>query len=189
MSQATLSGGFKNVAIDSAKAFRAALDALSRPGSIQQIEGAEPPAPLSVAAGSLLLTLIDTDTALCLQGRFDCPAIQQWLRFHTGAPLVSAEQADFILTDWQHALPLSQFKQGSYDYPDRSATLIIEMDSFEGKDLKLTGPGIEIASYLSLPEAEALQKNHACYPLGVDFYFTHQTQIAGLPRSTNVENA
>lgn len=189
MAQVSLGGGFKNPAIDSAVAFRSAIDALSRPGTIQPILGALPPAPMSVAAGTLLLTLVDSDTKLCLQGQFHCEPIIQWLRFHTGAQIVSASEADFVLTDWQQALPLSQFKQGNHEYPDRSATLIIEMQTLGGKQLKLTGPGIESEHYISLPAIDALQQNHARYPLGVDFYLTCNEQVAALPRSTKVEEA
>lgn len=189
MNKALLSGGFKNPAKDSAIAFRTALNAMSRPGQLQPIEGAQPPSPLSIAAGTLLLTLVDTDTAVCLQGEYDCPAVQQWLRFHTGAQLVSAEQAEFVVTDWQHAMPLTQFSQGNYEYPDRSATLIIEIDPHSGDDLILTGPGLENPLGFCLPEADGLMANHATYPLGVDFYLTCGDQLAGLPRSTKVEKA
>lgn len=189
MNHALLTGGFKNPARDSAIAFRAALNAMSRPGHVQQIEGAEPPAPLSTAAGTLLLTLIDTDTSICLQGQYDCEPVKQWLRFHTGAQLVAAADAEFVITDWQNALPLSQFAQGNYEYPDRSATLIVEMERLGGDEIKLSGPGLEEPKYISIPALEALQENHARYPLGIDFYLTCENEVAALPRSTKVERA
>ena len=189
MNNGSLSGGFRDPARDSALAFRAALNAMAHPGQMQPITGAKPPAPLSVAAGTLLLTLTDSDTAVCLQGPYDCPAVQQWLRFHTGARLVAAAHAEYVLTDWQQALPLSQFAQGSHEYPDRSATLIIEIDPATGSDLILTGPGLAEPQGICLPEARALQANHKRFPLGVDFYLTCGTQVAGLPRSTKVESA
>ena len=66
---ATLSGGFRDAPTQSARAFRGILDALSRPGTIQTLSGpVTPPAPLSQAAATLLLTLADTTTPLHLAG-------------------------------------------------------------------------------------------------------------------------
>ena len=53
-----LSGGLANPATDAARAFRACLTALSRPGTIVALRGAEPPAPLSIAAGTLLVSIL-----------------------------------------------------------------------------------------------------------------------------------
>ena len=50
-----LSGGFADPPIDAARAFRACLDVMARPGRIAKLGGAVPPAPLSVAAGTCLL--------------------------------------------------------------------------------------------------------------------------------------
>jgi hypothetical protein len=41
----TLSGGFTKPAAQSAHAFRSVLEAMARPGTIQDIEGAAPPCP------------------------------------------------------------------------------------------------------------------------------------------------
>jgi len=57
MQAETLAGGFDNPAIQSAHAFREVMEAMARPGTLRDITGAKPPAPLSTAAGSVLLTL------------------------------------------------------------------------------------------------------------------------------------
>ena len=49
-----LGGGFTDTSRDAAIAFRATLDALSRPGTIVSVAGAIPPAPLSIAAGVVI---------------------------------------------------------------------------------------------------------------------------------------
>jgi len=82
----TLSGGFANPAIGSAHAFRRVMEAMARPGTIQDVEGAAPPAPMSPAMGAVLLTLCDTETPVYLAGDLDCDAVRAWLSFHTGAP-------------------------------------------------------------------------------------------------------
>ncbi len=181
-------GGFGDPPRDAARAFRAALQALSRPGTLHEIAGAVPPAPCSVAAGALLLTLCDAETGLYLAPSLDTPELRDWVAFHTGAPIVEAGVADFALGTWTDLAPLDRFKVGTQSYPDRAATLIVEMDAIAQSGSRLTGPGIADAAYLTLPEVAAFQANRRKFPLGFDTYFTCGSQVAGLPRSTRVED-
>lgn len=183
----TLSGGFTEAPLQSARAFRAVLEALARPGTLHDVEGALPPAPLSVAAGVVLLTLCDGTTPVHLAGDCDSPAVRDWVAFHIGAPIVGAEQADFALGCWAALQPVDRFRIGQPDYPDRSATLIVEMDRLTNHGPALTGPGIETANWLNLPETAAFRANRALFPLGFDTIFTSGARIAALPRSTRVE--
>ena len=182
----TLTGGFADPSRDAARAFRAALQALARPGRIETVTGAAPPAPCSMAAGVLLLTLCDGTTGLHLAGDHDAEALRDWVRFHTGARLVRAEDADFALGTWPALAPLDRYRTGTSKYPDRSATLIVEMPVLTATGARLTGPGIETEARLSLPEAAAFQANRRRFPLGYDCYFTCGERLAGLPRSTRV---
>lgn len=187
MTPAALLGGFRDAPIQSARAFRAALEAMARPGTIWTVEGALPPAPMSVAAGVLILTLCDGTTPLHLGPGLDLPAIRDWVAFHTGAPLVAAEAARIALGRWADLAPVSRFATGAPDYPDRSATLIVEVSVLEAKGARLTGPGIADPAHLTLPETAAFQANRALFPQGFDSYLTCGTRLAGLPRSTIVE--
>lgn len=183
-----LRGGFATAPIQSAHAFRAALDALSRPGTICTVAGAAPPAPLSVAAGVLLLTLCDATTPVHLAGVHDCAALRDWITFHIGAPLVGASDASFAVGDWPALQSVARFSIGTPDYPDRSATLIVELAGLSANGARLTGPGIEHQARLSLPETAAFQENHKMFPMGFDCFLTVGNQLAGLPRSTRVED-
>lgn len=187
MNEQALIGGFADAPLQSSRAFRAVLEALSQPGEIRDLTGAEPPAPLSVAAGVVLLTLCDATTPLHLAGRFDCADLRDWVTFHTGAPLVAADAASFALGEWADLQPLDRFAIGLPDYPDRAATLIVEMPALTTTGARLTGPGIADVAHLSLPEVAAFQANRALFPLGFDCIFTAGAQVAGLPRSTRVE--
>lgn len=182
-----LAGGFAEAPFQSARAFRAILDAMARPGAIGPVTGALPPAPLSVAAGVVLLTLCDGTTPLHLAGAADCPAVRHWVAFHLGAPLVAPGEAVFALGRWDALQPVSRLPVGQPDYPDRSATLIVEMDRLANHGPALTGPGIETATRLNLPETAAFRANGALFPLGFDTIFTSGDCIAALPRSTRVE--
>ena len=182
---AHLEGGFSDPAPQAATAFRAIMSAMARPGRIETITGATPPAPLSPAAGAVLLTLCDADTPVHLAGDADCAAVRDWIRFHLGAPLTSPEEAMFAVGRWD-ALPKGAFAIGTSEYPDRSATLIVETDQLSPDGATLRGPGIRDTAMLSLPETDAFRANRALFPLGLDFVFTCGDRLAALPRSTEV---
>ena len=189
MDAAVLEGGFGDAPVEAARAFRAAMRVMARPGTIEALEAARPPAPVSVAAGTLLLTLCDHETGVYLAGVYDTAELREWLAFHTGAPVVAAEDAQFALGDWAALMPLSQYAVGTPEYPDRSATLIVEMEQLEAKGTGLRGPGIRERAELSLPDADAMRGNARRFPLGVDFFLTCGDRVAALPRSTRLEDA
>jgi alpha-D-ribose 1-methylphosphonate 5-triphosphate synthase subunit PhnH len=182
-----LDGGFADPPLQAAHAFRGALQALSRPGRIETLAGATPPAPASPAAGALILTLCDGTTPLHLAPSHDSEALRGWITFHTGAPLVAAEAAAFAIGTWEALQPVGRFAIGTSEYPDRAATLIVEMQALEASGARLTGPGIETEARMTLPEIAAFQMNRARFPLGFDCFFTCGDRVAGLPRSTRVQ--
>lgn len=186
MEPAPLSGGFADPPVEAARAFRAALDAMARPGRIERVAGVAPPTPLSPAAGALLLTLCDADTPLHLAGRHDTEAARAWIRFHTGAPLVTAGEAAFALGSWGALSPVDRFAVGTPEYPDRSATLIVEVDRLEAVGTTLSGPGIRERAALSLPDPAAFRANAARFPLGWDAFLTSGERLAAVPRSTRI---
>lgn len=184
MDATALEGGFANPSHASARAFRALMNAMARPGATYEVEGALPPAPLSVAAGVLLLTLCDGDTGIYLAPEFDTEEIRTWISFHIGAPFVAPMKADFAVGRWDELAPVERFALGDAEYPDRSTTLVVEGDANE--DVTLKGPGIKDTQAFKLPEITAFQDNNALFPLGRDFYFTQGAQLAALPRSTEI---
>ncbi|OUS07859.1 phosphonate C-P lyase system protein PhnH [Rhodobacterales bacterium 52_120_T64] len=187
MQTQSLTGGFNDAPTASATAFRVVLDVMARPGKISEITGATPPAPLSIAAGTLLLTLCDPETPLWMASSFCSTDIKDWLRFHTGAPIVeSRSEAMFALGSWAELSPITEFAIGTPEYPDRSATLIVEMDALTDSGTILRGPGIKDTAELSLPEVAAFQGNAGLFPLGLDFFFTSGNRIAALPRTTKL---
>ncbi len=186
MQNAVLDGGLADPARDAAFAFRAALDALSRPGTIRQIEGATAPAPCSAAAATLIVTLCDPTTPLYVAPSHDTEALRDWITFQTGAPFAAAKDAVFAIGTWDALAPLGAYAVGTPAYPDRAATLIVEMPTLDAEGAVLTGPGIKDTAHLNLPEVAAFQANRAQFPLGLDFFFTCGARVAGLPRSTRV---
>jgi len=173
---------------ESQQVFRAVMNAMARPGLIMEVDaGFAPPAPVNAAAAAVLLTLADFETPLWLDAADDTA---QFLRFHTGARLIDDPAAAMfvLLTDPAGAPAFSTFAQGTPDYPNRSATLIIQVEAF-GQYWRLTGPGIDGQTRFSaapLPEdfVQQWRDNHARFPCGVDVIFAGRGQIAALPRST-----
>lgn len=183
---AALEGGFADVPVEASRAFRAVLEAMARPGRIERVSGALAPG-LSVAASVVLLTLVDGTTPVFLAEDVDSEELRQWLAFHTGAPVVGRDGAMFAVGGWAALAPLESYAIGTPEYPDRSATLIVEVERLAGEGVRLTGPGIERDAHLSLPELDAFVANRALFPLGLDFIFCAGDLLAGLPRSTRVE--
>ncbi|MGF1444615.1 MAG: phosphonate C-P lyase system protein PhnH [Pikeienuella sp.] len=190
--QDPLTGGFPDQGQTAAKAFRQAMAALSTPGTIMRLAGACPPEGISPAAGTLFLVLADADTALWLPPRLAEGPVAQWLRFHTNAPRGDARSARFAVGHWSELAPLARWPAGTPTYPDRSATLFVELDALEGGEpVGLRGPGIRdtVCVAPALPDGAwaEISKNAAGFPLGVDLFLCAGDRILGLPRSTRPE--
>ena len=186
MHASELEGGFANAPHEASTAFRGAMRAMAMPGTIEVLSGADGPAPLSCAASTLLLTLCDPETPLYLAGGCDVPAVRAWITFHTGAPLVGPDAAMFAVGPWADLMPCSAYGIGTPEYPDRSATLIVEMSALENDGACLSGPGIQSEAFLNLPDIQFSKANAALYPLGIDLFLTHGDRVAALPRTTKV---
>jgi len=186
MNRAVLEGGFQNPPTDAALAFRAVMQAMARPGTIHRITSASPPPVISGAAGAVLLTLCDSETPVYLAPECDSAELRTWIAFHTGAPFASPQRCHFALGSWPGLAPLDGYPVGTPEFPDRSATLIVELDSLQDSGATLRGPGIRDTATLSLPDLASFQRNHALFPLGLDFLLTCGDRIAALPRSIEV---
>lgn len=188
MEAAALSGGFLDAPVQSSQSFRVIMNAMAKPGQIDTLIGATPPSGMSVACGTLLLTLCDADTKVHLAGGMATQLIRDWLTFHTGAKICEAAEADFAVGAWQDVIPLTQYAIGTDQYPDRSCSLIVELPTLANDGARLTGSGIQHQIHLSLPDIAPFQLNAALFPLGCDFYFTADDRIAAMPRTTKVED-
>ncbi|MBU0726806.1 MAG: phosphonate C-P lyase system protein PhnH [Alphaproteobacteria bacterium] len=192
----TLLAGLADPTLDSQRLFRAALEALSRPGRIVTLPDTlpdGPPAPLMPATAALALALFDYETPVWLDEVANTPAVCDWLRFHCGCPLVTDKAAaDFAII--AGALPdLSDFPVGSDAFPDRSATLLVQVAGLEaGGDLRLSGPGIDgdiSITIKGLPDTlpTLWEANQSLFPCGLDLLLTAGSMLLGLPRTTRID--
>lgn len=188
-----LAHGFADPVHEGQAVFRAAMEALSRPGRIGPLDTAlTPPAPLTPELAALALALVDPDTPVWLDAPLRAePAVAGFLRFHTGAPIVaSPHQAAFaLIADPARCPALTDFAQGTPAYPDASATLILAVETLsDATGLAFAGPGIRgtvrlDAGPLPADWASRWAANHAGFPLGIDCLFVAPGRLAGLPRS------
>ncbi|MFM8745557.1 MAG: phosphonate C-P lyase system protein PhnH [Aestuariivirga sp.] len=186
--------GFAEPAADAAHAFRAIMKAMARPGVVTGVPSAlTPPAPLLPAAAAIALTLCDFQTPVWFSPRLANAELAQYLRFHTGAPLVTdVSRALFLFLTADDDTPaLEDLAQGTHEYPDRSASLVIQVPGFHTGAIEIAGPGIPSPAGFGVagigsPFWQALERNHARFPLGVDVFFATSSSIAALPRSTAI---
>lgn len=182
--------GFADPVADAQSAFRAALEAMARPGRVQRLHRAPaPPRALCPAAGAVLLALADAETPLWLDAGAEAA---EWVVFHSGCPLVKdAGAATFALAT---GVPptLAALHPGTEEEPQRAATLILQVASLaEGSGWRLSGPGIEHEHRLAVDGAPdrflaEWAVNRSRFPAGVDVILCAGDHLAALPRSITI---
>jgi alpha-D-ribose 1-methylphosphonate 5-triphosphate synthase subunit PhnH len=191
-----LAPAFVNPVHASQAVFRAVMDAMAHPGRIVSIGGlARTPQPLGLAAGAVALTLFDYETPVWLDPTLvQSPDVVPWLRFHTGAPLTGdPHQAAFgIIVDPPRMPPFEAFSEGSMEYPDRAATLVLQVERLsDSGGFRLSGPGIRegralFAAPLPADFVARMRANRTLFPRGLDIILATGTMLAALPRSVHV---
>jgi alpha-D-ribose 1-methylphosphonate 5-triphosphate synthase subunit PhnH len=193
---AELPAGFVDKVLSAQATFRSVMDAMARPGSVQRIAAAAgAPAAMMRGTAAIALTLFDHDTPLWLDPRMSETAdVAKWLKFHTGAPVIADSSiCSFALIGEARALPaLDRFAFGTNEYPNRSTTLILQVESLtQGPALELRGPGIDGTAVLQAaiqpPDLfERLAINVALFPRGIDVVLVADDAIVAIPRTTRL---
>jgi alpha-D-ribose 1-methylphosphonate 5-triphosphate synthase subunit PhnH len=184
---------FAQPVFDSQRTFRELLQAMARPAVPRALPVLPPsPAPIAPAAMAIVLTLCDASTSLWLQQPEE-EAIRH-MRFHAGLkPVEQPRQADFaLITDPAAMPPLEAFALGDPRYPDRSASLVIQVDAIDaGRGNRFAGPGIRDAETVAIDglAPDFWQRRAALaaqLPLGIDLFFVAGQQVLALPRTTRL---
>ena len=193
---AELPAGFADKVLSAQSTFRSVMDAMARPGSIQRIvSSAGAPAALMRGTAAIALTLFDHDTPVWLDPLLTATSdVTNWLKFHTGAPVIADSSiCSFALVGDAKTLPaLDRFSFGTNEYPDRSTTLILQVDSLtHGLSIELRGPGIDGTAVLQAaiqpPDLfERLAINAVLFPRGIDVVLVHDDSIVAIPRTTRL---
>ncbi|TGP54032.1 phosphonate C-P lyase system protein PhnH [bacterium M00.F.Ca.ET.230.01.1.1] len=193
----SIDGGFPEPVFNAQAVFRAIMDAMARPGTVQDLpQLARPPAPLSATAAAVALSLCDNDTPVWLDPPLQAEvSVKAWLGFHTGAPMANtpADAHFALIANPKEMAALDGFAQGTQEYPDRSTTLILLVDDLaSGSSLLLEGPGIEKTSMIAPPGmprhfVEQWKQNNQRFPRGVDIILAAPGSLACLPRTTRIK--
>jgi alpha-D-ribose 1-methylphosphonate 5-triphosphate synthase subunit PhnH len=193
---AELPAGFADKVLSAQSTFRSVMDAMARPGRVQRIVPTSgKPAGMMQGAAAIALTLFDHDTPVWLDAAMSAtPDVAKWLKFHTSAPVVADSSiASFALVGSPQNLPsLDRFAFGSNEYPDRSTTLILQVESLtSGPTLELRGPGIDGSAALraSIQPRDLFERlaiNAALFPRGIDVVLVHDDSIVAIPRTTRL---
>lgn len=191
-----LEGGFVDPVLQSQATFRAVMDALANPGTVQKVSTADSMGRhLTPQLANILLTLCDHDTSIWLDDilRADS-AVLDFVNFHSGATVVSEPgRAVFAFATGAAHLPrLDRFNPGTQEYPDRSTTIVLAVTTLEGgAERIIRGPGIKDHGHISpvgLPEDFVAQwaANRELFPRGIDLLLVADGAVMGLPRSTRI---
>jgi alpha-D-ribose 1-methylphosphonate 5-triphosphate synthase subunit PhnH len=193
---AELPPGFADKVLSAQSTFRSVMDAMARPGLVRRIAPvAGAPGPMMRGTAAIALTLFDHDTPLwCDAPMSDSSDVLKWLKFHTGAPVVQDPSvSSFALIADADSLPvLEDFALGSNEYPDRSTTVILQVDSLaEGPAFELRGPGIDGVAMLRAsirPDDlfERLRINEVLFPRGIDVVLVADDAVVAIPRTTGL---
>jgi alpha-D-ribose 1-methylphosphonate 5-triphosphate synthase subunit PhnH len=192
---AELTAGFVDKVVSAQSTFRSVMEAMARPGSVQHVAATlGAPRQIMVGTAAIALTLFDHDTPIWLDASMSTSEVVQWLKFHTSAPVISDPSiSSFALIANAAAVPdVSRFALGSSEYPDRSTTLIIQVESLRrGESYQLRGPGIdgtvELRAVLEPKDLFVrLAINETVFPRGIDVVLVSGEEIAAIPRTTRL---
>jgi len=163
--------------------FRASLEAMARPGQLQQVQPLFD-SILRAMAGMLLYS----EVSYWYEGREDFQMIQAIC----GAKSSGITEADYLFYDQPERNILVQAKVGTAEQPELGATLLFRCRDLDGTGVILSGPGIKTTLRTSLPVdtdfISLLQEKNEVFPMGVDLFFLSDAgQLLGLPRTTQIE--
>lgn len=169
--------------------YRPLLQAMARPGTVQQLPDQARREPVL----HLLAALADEQVSLHVR---DDEPLARALARETGCRLAPAAEADFVIfPDGRSDGLLALARRGSAEYPDAGATVVFPVRRLSptGGRVRLRGPGIPGAAEphvegLDPAEWGLLRQANALFPLGVDAVFLDdEGQLLCVPRSTRIE--
>lgn len=177
------------------RAFRALLDGMARPGTVQSLGTIEQRGTAS-AAIALFESLVDHEVSFAVVPA-SAETEEAVLRL-TGSRLAEAGKADYVLAAGDGVITaLASAPAGEPEYPDRGTTVIavvesVGSDAASGDEFVLEGPGISgqrpvwISGLAQQAIALFLERNREV-PLGIDVVLiAPDGRFTCLPRYTRI---
>lgn len=178
--------------------YRKLIDAMSRPGTVQDIGSEiEKLGDFKGNEGALLvaMTVLDTEVTFHVFSEKQ-EEVSQLISQLTNAKQAEAEEADFLFVLHDAAegsleAAIRRAKAGTLVNPHESATIIAWTSSLsDGNQIVLTGPGIksETAAKLSLGDEwmKAREEKNSEFPCGIDLIIIAGSSLLCLPRTTQI---
>ena len=187
---------------DAQSQFRVLLDAMARPGKINYLKDLPISVPegLNKSSGIIAFSLLNTDTHFFVAQRAQSETIIDYIYLNTHAAIGSVDTADYVFIDGQeNAELLHHTKTGSLNYPEDSASIIIDVIEISpthqnaSLQIKLKGPGIEtektvFVKGINKEILEIAQEQNSEFPKGIDLIITDKKNaILCIPRSNQFE--
>ena len=167
------------------RTFRALLDAMSRPGTVESVSD---PADHAVVA-----TLVDHEVAVAT----DDEGLRDALASQGRLDAASVPEADIVHVRDRDGFAVGECKRGSLVEPSDGATVVYRVDDLVAgatadlTTVTLSGPGVDGTAVLSvsLPDSalSALSAAQSDYPRGIDAVFAAEDRLAAIPRSVTME--
>lgn len=178
------------------RAFRALLDGMARPGTVQSL-GTLDERGKAAAAVALFEALVDHEVSFAVVPA-SAETEEAVLRL-TGSHLAEVAKADYVLAAGDGVVTaLASAQAGEPEYPDRGATVVALVDSVSaghgpGDELVLEGPGILgsrlvwVSGFPQQATALFLERNREV-PLGIDLVLiAPDGTFTCLPRYTRIQ--
>ncbi len=187
-----------NEIFDAQEYFRIILDCMARPGKINNLGEIRIQAPegFNPASALVAFALLNRDVTFFSVANPD--VINEYMLVNTHAAPSEVEKADFVFMNGSgNGEILLQTNVGILEYPEKSATIIIDVENVHDKpkdqtfEIILRGPGVETEKKIyvrniSLSVLQALKEQNSEYPLGIDAILTDRDgNIVCIPRSNN----
>jgi alpha-D-ribose 1-methylphosphonate 5-triphosphate synthase subunit PhnH len=177
---------------DTRETFRALLDAMSRPGTVERV-------PAGPADRAVVAALVDHEVSFHTADEKLAEALAAEGRYQPAPPAEAAVVHARDRPDWD----VRELRRGSLREPSGGATVVYRVASLaaesesesaadgDGTAVRLTGPGVPgervAAVGLAPGELTALAKAQSTYPRGVDAVFAADERLLAVPRSASVE--
>jgi alpha-D-ribose 1-methylphosphonate 5-triphosphate synthase subunit PhnH len=163
--------------------FKSIMNALSMPGTIEQIESLYESHVLAVAN-----TLLYSQVSYFYEGKEDFSLIEAI----TNTKKQEVKNSDYIFADEVSEYLFNKAKTGTTKEPEFSGTLIFKCKNFEGLKVKIQGPGIDGSKDITLPVdksfIEFFNEKNSYFPLGNEVLFlNNKGQLMALSRTTTIE--
>lgn len=187
-----------NDVFDAQTHFRIILDSMARPGKVNNIGEIKIQSPEKLNTTSALVGFALLNSDVTFYTNNNSSEISEYFIVNTNSKFATIEHADFVfINGTDDGQILLETNAGVLEYPEKSATVIIDVDNIydvpkdQTHEIILQGPGVDgekrvYVRNISASILESMKEQNSEYPLGIDVILTdREGNIMCIPRSNN----